>query len=526
MSKTSESLVEAGSLEALKARGKQIFKHGSKQILLMFREDKVWACNNRCPHEGYPLAEGTLTGSCTLTCNWHNWKFDLTNGETLVGGDTLRQYPVTLKGDQIWLDITDPAPETRIPKVMDDLFVAIYDYDYTRIARELARLDKLGADPLAAVRQALAWTHDHYEYGMSHANAAAADWLTLRRTLNGDPAKNLICLIEPVAHMAWDTLRQPQFPYTEEVQEYDPGALTEAIENENEDAAIALCRGALRDGLTFRDLEPVLAAAALAHYNDFGHSAIYVTKVGELIEHLGEEATAPALFALIRELVYATREDLIPEFRGYAQALADWDGQGGKPVTYQDLIGLSVNKVMARVLESSARPQELYDALLAASAWNYLHFDLKYQRHTDLSVASNVDWLDFTHAITFANAVRTLCEKEQALWPQAVLQMACFVGRNTGFVDKTLDVSGWESDLASLDHWFEHLFDHAQFEHIVSCHLLKMATAIKAEIAHAPEAPFVPLVIAAHNRFLATGVKRRHVARTATQALEFVARED
>ena len=104
--------------------------------------------------------------------------------------------------------------------------------------------------------------------------------------------------------------------------------------------------------------------------------------------------------------------------------------------------------------------------------------------------------------------------------------MACLVGRNTAFVDKSLDTSGWEKDPSTISLWFDHLFDHAQFEHIVSCHLLKMATAIKAEIAHAPEADFVPFVIAAHNRFLTTGVKRRHVIRSVNQALEFVARED
>ena len=37
--------------------------------------DDVWACDNRCPHEGYPLVEGNLTDGCILTCNWHNWKF-------------------------------------------------------------------------------------------------------------------------------------------------------------------------------------------------------------------------------------------------------------------------------------------------------------------------------------------------------------------------------------------------------------------------------------------------------------------
>lgn len=518
--------VLAGSLEALKAKGKQIFKHGKKQILLMYREDQIWACNNRCPHEGYPLAEGTLAETCTLTCNWHNWKFDLTNGETLVGGDKLRQYPVTLKGDDIWLDVSDPPAAERIPKIMDDLGTAMYDYDYDRIARELARLDKLGADPLDAVREALQRTHTHYEWGMTHANAAAADWLSLRKTINGDASKNLVCLIEPVAHMAWDTLREKEFPYTDNVKPYAADALATALEAEDEDTAIALCRGALKEGLTYKDLEPVLASAALAHYNDFGHSAIYVTKIAELIDHLGPQSTAPALFALIREIIYATREDLIPEFRQFAKNLETWDGKGDKPVAVEDFIGLSINKAMARAQESSARTEELYEALLGAGAWNYLHFDTSYERHTTLSVTSNIGWLDFTHALTFANAVRNLCTKYPELWPQGLLQMACFVGRNTPYTDKDLDVTEWSDDASSIAGWFDLMFDHSQFEHIVSCHLIKMATAIKAEIAHTPKADFVPLAIAAHNRLLEVGVKRRHVIRSANQAIEFVARED
>ncbi|MFL5239337.1 MAG: Rieske (2Fe-2S) protein, partial [Rhizomicrobium sp.] len=31
----------------------------------------MFAIANRCPHEGYPLSEGTLSPGCLLTCNWH-----------------------------------------------------------------------------------------------------------------------------------------------------------------------------------------------------------------------------------------------------------------------------------------------------------------------------------------------------------------------------------------------------------------------------------------------------------------------
>ncbi|MEQ9326676.1 MAG: Rieske 2Fe-2S domain-containing protein, partial [Rhodospirillales bacterium] len=65
------------SLADLRNAGRKIIRDGDKQIALFAVGDRVLACNNRCPHEGYPLSEGTMGTNCVLTCNWHNWKFDL-----------------------------------------------------------------------------------------------------------------------------------------------------------------------------------------------------------------------------------------------------------------------------------------------------------------------------------------------------------------------------------------------------------------------------------------------------------------
>ena len=73
----------------LKEKGRKLLKKDGKQILLVFSEGRVYAIANRCPHEGYPLSEGTLDSECRLTCNWHNWKFDLASGANLTGGDAL-----------------------------------------------------------------------------------------------------------------------------------------------------------------------------------------------------------------------------------------------------------------------------------------------------------------------------------------------------------------------------------------------------------------------------------------------------
>ena len=284
------------------------------------------------------------------------------------------RYPVVVEDGQVYLDIADPPAAERASAALGSLRDSFQRYEYDRMAREIARLMSAGSDPLEAVRSAIHWTHDRFEYGTTHAVAAAPDWLALRDECGVEAHQKLVPLIEVVGHLAWDSLREPRYPFTEEAAAYDPSALVEAIEQEDEARAVALVRGALRDGLGWSRLERPLAAAALAHYADFGHSAIYVLKTGELIEALGPSVTEPLVLALVRSLVYATREDLIPEFKAYGPALARWDGAGESRLSAADLAGQPVKVALARTLDASGDPEALYHALLGASAWNFSPF--------------------------------------------------------------------------------------------------------------------------------------------------------
>ena len=521
--------VQVTPLADLKAKGRQVVKVGRKQIVLFHGEKGIYACNNRCPHEGYPLKEGHLAEGCILTCNWHNWKFDLEGGETLVGGDKLRRYRVEIRGEAVWIDVADPPGEARVEAALDSLRESFRQLEYDRMGREIARLQLAGGDPLSALRAAIDWTHDRLEFGTQHSHAAAPDWLALRNRAGKTEAAQLVPLMECVGHFAWDTLREPLYPYPEGEQPYDAEAFVAAIEGESEPEALALLRGALREGLTFEDLEKPLAAAALAHYADFGHSAIYVYKTGELIKQLGRDSVEPLLLALVRSLIMAFREDLIPEFRGYAKALAAWDGKSKekrKPKA-QDFIGLGVRDCLARSLDFAGDPVALYKAQLGAAGWSLLHFDRRVEARNHKPVSQNVGWLDFTHAITFANAVRVLCSRHPELWPQGLLQIACFLGRNSAYTDAEQDLSEWQvkrrgSFLKEVDAL---LLDHGQFEYIVSSHLMKLSTAVREEMEAAPRDPGMPDLLAGLNRFLHTPIKRKFSLRTARQSLAFVAAE-
>src|SRR5262249_49329946 len=150
-----------------------------RQILLIGAGERIFAIANRCPHEGYPLSEGTLGPDCVLTCNWHNWKFALASGAALYGRDPVRTYPTEICEGEIFVDLADPPAEAQRERAMHGLTAAIADNDRPRMARETARLERAGFDAKEAVVHAFEMSNKRLENGMTHAHAAAADWLGL-----------------------------------------------------------------------------------------------------------------------------------------------------------------------------------------------------------------------------------------------------------------------------------------------------------------------------------------------------------
>src|SRR5260370_26796715 len=132
--------IDALSAAELEAEGKAVVRHDGRQILVLRTPAGVFACANRCPHEGYPLSEGVLTDGCVLTCNWHNWKYDLISGETLVGGDRLRRFPVRVEAGRVLVDLAPEDPEARRERALPGIPRALADEDQARLVREAAGL--------------------------------------------------------------------------------------------------------------------------------------------------------------------------------------------------------------------------------------------------------------------------------------------------------------------------------------------------------------------------------------------------
>src|SRR5438105_10594039 len=105
----------------LGAHGRRLVRKNGRQVLLVSADGQLFAIANRCPHEGYPLSEGTLGPDCVLTCNWHNWKFDLGTGAALIGRDPVRTYPVAERDGEILIDVSDPPAERQRTRALQGL---------------------------------------------------------------------------------------------------------------------------------------------------------------------------------------------------------------------------------------------------------------------------------------------------------------------------------------------------------------------------------------------------------------------
>lgn len=517
-------------LDEFNRRGRSlVFKEGTKQVLLLGLGDDIFALDNRCPHEGYPLSEGTADGkSCLLTCNWHNWKFDLRTGKCVMGADHVRTYPVQVMADEIRVDLSEPDAEMVRDRIMEGFQSAFKKRQYGRMARELARLMHARQDPLYALKKSILWSFENFEYGMGHSYAALADWLQLYLKEEGREER-LICLTEGIDHISQDILRQPVYSYSSQSQSYSAEALANLVEEEKAKEAEAMVAAGFAEGLRFKDFEEVFASIALEHYNDFGHSLIYVYKASQLAEMLDDRDVDRALgLSLIRSLSYTTREDLIPEFRGYApalQKLRDKNFGSGKAEPPESIRGKSLAKCYDWLVENLEKYtlESLYDVLLGLNAESLLRYDLRYQEAVRNPVSKNVGWLDFTHALTFSNAVRAMCERYPDLWKKGLLQMMSFYGRSNSYLDDNVQLSDWRVDAPEdfYQEMKELIFDHGLSRPIFSAHIIKTALAIFEEATLASSGTS-ELLLAGLKRFVKSPLKQKHVRRTVFQSLSLV----
>ena len=110
-----------GPLDMLREGAMRELRVGEHAVLLLRVGGQYHAYQGRCPHQGGPLARGTLKDG-VVTCPWHGSQFNALTGECLAwvarlpGWErpiiklfrpprNLTVYPVREDQGQVWIDI-------------------------------------------------------------------------------------------------------------------------------------------------------------------------------------------------------------------------------------------------------------------------------------------------------------------------------------------------------------------------------------------------------------------------------------
>ena len=75
--------VKMATVEELELGRAVEFVHDGRIYALFHVDGVISAVDGLCPHQGGPLADGELSGSC-VTCPWHGWQFDVHTGSTPI----------------------------------------------------------------------------------------------------------------------------------------------------------------------------------------------------------------------------------------------------------------------------------------------------------------------------------------------------------------------------------------------------------------------------------------------------------
>ena len=81
-----------------------------RALVVTYRGGSYGVIDGHCPHQGGPLAEGSLDEGGCLRCPWHGWAFDPLTGVGEQG--TVATYPSELREDGLYVEVPK-APETR-----------------------------------------------------------------------------------------------------------------------------------------------------------------------------------------------------------------------------------------------------------------------------------------------------------------------------------------------------------------------------------------------------------------------------
>jgi len=420
----------------------QVVTVGGRTVGLFYHEGSFHAIDNRCPHMGFPLSDGSVENG-VLTCPWHHARFELSCGDTFDPfADDVTTFPVEVRGGEVYVDPhsdreTDPAAhwQERLEHGLRESLSLVID-------KAVIGLDDAGVDPTVPLRIGTAFGTEYRQDGWGSGLTTLAAMANLLPDLR--PADRRRALAVGLGAVADDCAGEPPFFVQDPLSTEQVGAerLTEwfrdTVEVRDADGAERVVRAAVGASSTAQEgdaadeaaldesaLAAMFVAGATDHrYLDSGHQLDFVNKAFELLDRIGWEHADAVLPSLVPGLADASRAEERSSWRQPVDVAALVEDAAadlpdllarGEGTTWTEPEGF-VDRLLGD--DPHAIVDALTDAVAAGATGAGLAAtvaDAAARRIAQFGTANEFrDWNTVHHTYTYANAVCGLAERTDA----------------------------------------------------------------------------------------------------------------
>jgi nitrite reductase/ring-hydroxylating ferredoxin subunit len=312
-----DQAVRAGTLDDLRRDGRRLPTVGSGPVVVFWHEDAAYAIEDRCPHLGFPLHQGTVEAGL-VTCHWHHARFDLVSGCTLdMWADDARGFSATVHDGHVFVEpIVEADPvghlQARLRNGLEESISLV-------IAKSVLGLLDAGVPAADIVRTGL-------EFGTTYRGRGWGAGLTVLVAMANlfphlDEDDRALALIHGLTFVANDTGNQaPRFPVGALPTDAVPIDRLAAwyrrfIETRSSDSAERTLETALRDAGALAPVEAMMFAAVSDHvFIDGGHTIDFTNKAFEAVALVGPDAAGDVLPTLVEQTAGAQRSEEFSEW--------------------------------------------------------------------------------------------------------------------------------------------------------------------------------------------------------------------
>ena len=394
-------------------------------VALANSEGTIRAVDNRCPHMGYPMSQGSIHNGIII-CHWHHARFDLASGCTFDPfADDLQSYPVEIHDGEVYVNVhaTHPDPVGHWKRRLHESLEQNINLVIAKSVISL-RAQDVDGDEIAEIGAL---------YGAARRRQGWGPAMTILSCMANVVPKltdsdKVLALYQGLLHVSRETNNaSPRITFTPlETEDLTLDRIKEwfryMIEVRNADGAERALLTAIHMGANASEVCDMVVAAVTDHfYRDGGHVLDFVNKGFELLDRIGWDKAGDILPTLVGVLARSRRSeelnrwrspiDLVEILKDAFDELEDLVQQGegktwdGADALTDILLGDDPEQIVVALkaaLSAGAEITQLTQTLTYAAAVRIARFHVKNEFG---------DWIAVSHTYTAANALHQCAKR-------------------------------------------------------------------------------------------------------------------